>query len=70
MTRNMQKSIKEVPKFQKVANKCNITWELLSSYIISLVSVCPVVVVVVLLLGGKGVRVSMLFIMNIFGLMI
>jgi hypothetical protein len=56
MTRNMQKSIKEVPKFQKVANKCNITWELLSNYIISLVSVCPVVVVV-LLLGGKGVRV-------------
>jgi hypothetical protein len=33
------------------------------------VSVCPVVVVVVLL-GGKGVKVSTPFIMNIFGLMI
>jgi hypothetical protein len=32
-------------------------------------SVCPVVVVV-LLFGGKGVRVSTPFIMNIFGLMI
>jgi hypothetical protein len=33
------------------------------------VSVCPVVVVVVLL-GGKGVKVGTPFIMNIFGLMI
>jgi hypothetical protein len=32
-------------------------------------SVCPVVVVVVVL-GGNGVRVSTSFIMNIFGLMI
>ncbi len=37
-----------------------------SIYIIFEVSVCPVVVV----LGGKGVRVSTAFIMNIFGLMI